>query len=227
MVNISLVNIFSSQVLKSKVCPSTILGPVKTLFYWPLVWKAKAILWPLRWNSPWVLVNSSKTLSENERELASWDGWRAELQRVFLPVPQLAGVATVKAHPRCLLHRVREEEANRKAGASVATQIMSRGHLPHLGFSQYSLDRSGRVESREHLRILNQREGIFVTVKIFEQSIQTPCGSYWRQAAREQLLRMGNEDMAKTRRQFTVIFFLSFFLSWAAKIALIYSGTYW
>lgn len=93
----------------------------------------------------------------------------------------------------------------------MATQIMSRGHLPHLGFSQYSLDRSGRVESREHLRILNQREGIFVTVKIFEQSIQTPCGSYWRQAAREQLLRMGNEDMAKTRRQFTVIFFLSFF----------------
>lgn len=50
------------------------------------------------------------------------------------------------------------------------------------------------------------------TVKIFEQSIQTPCGSYWRQAAREQLLRMGNEDMAKTRRQFTVIFFLCFFV---------------
>lgn len=40
------------------------------------------------------------------------------------------------------------------------------------------------------------------TVKIFEQSIQTPCGLYWRPAAREQLLRMGNEEMAKTRKQF-------------------------
>lgn len=44
------------------------------------------------------------------------------------------------------------------------------------------------------------------TVKIFEQSIQTPCGLYWRQAAREQLLRMGNEEMAKTRRQFSGFF---------------------
>lgn len=44
------------------------------------------------------------------------------------------------------------------------------------------------------------------TVKIFEQSIQTPCGLYWRQAAREQLLRMGNEEMAKTLRQFSGFF---------------------
>lgn len=48
------------------------------------------------------------------------------------------------------------------------------------------------------------------TVKIFEQSIQTPCGSYRRQAAREQLLRMGNEEMATTPRQFTVFFLLFF-----------------
>lgn len=44
------------------------------------------------------------------------------------------------------------------------------------------------------------------TVKIFEQSIQTPCGLYWRQATREQLLRMGNEVMAKTCRQFSGFF---------------------
>lgn len=61
------------------------------------------------------------------------------------------------------------------------------------------------------------------TVKIFEQSIQTPCGLYWRQAAREQLLRMGNEEMAKTCRQFSRG---GGGLSLAAKMALIYSGTY-
>lgn len=95
-------------------------------------------------------------------------------------------------------------------------QIMSRGHLPCLSFSQYSLDLEGLNPligdvslffHREHLRILNQGEES--TVKIFEQSIQTPCGLYWRQVAREQLLRMGNEDMAKTRRQFN--FFFPFF----------------
>lgn len=56
------------------------------------------------------------------------------------------------------------------------------------------------------------------TEKIFEQSIQTPCGLYWRQAAREQLLRMGNEETPAVHW---------FFLSWAAKMALIYWGTYW
>lgn len=55
------------------------------------------------------------------------------------------------------------------------------------------------------LHIQNEREKES-TVKIFEQSIQTPCGLYWRQAAREQLLRMGNEEMAKTRRQFSGFF---------------------
>lgn len=54
-------------------------------------------------------------------------------------------------------------------------------------------------------------------VKIFEQSIQTPCGLYRRQTASEQLSRMGDEDMAKMHREF---FFLSW--SWAAKMALIY-----
>lgn len=54
------------------------------------------------------------------------------------------------------------------------------------------------------------------TVKIFEQSIQTPCGLYWRQATREQLLRMGNEEMAKSCRRFSegcfFVFFVFFFV---------------
>lgn len=56
------------------------------------------------------------------------------------------------------------------------------------------------------LHIQNEREES--TVKIFEQSIQTPCGLYRRQAAREQLLRMGNEEMAETRRRFSGVFFV-------------------
>lgn len=43
------------------------------------------------------------------------------------------------------------------------------------------------------------------TVKIFEQSIQTPCGLYWRQAAREQLLRMGNEETQAVQWGFFVM----------------------
>lgn len=56
-----------------------------------------------------------------------------------------------------------------------------------------------------------EREKKTSTVKIFEQSIQTPCGLYWRQATREQLLRMGNEEMAKSCRRFSEGCFFSFF----------------
>ncbi len=64
----------------------------------------------------------------------------------------------------------------------------------------YSKQEREKERGRERER---ERES---TVKIFEQSIQTPSGLYWRQAAREQLLRMGDEEMAKTRRQFSGFF---------------------
>lgn len=229
---------FSLVVLKFTVCPSTIFKPVKTLFYWPLAWKAKDISRPLWWNSPWVLVNSNKRL-EPKWAWVSQLRWLVSRTPESLPSSTAAPWCSNSQEPSPLItpqwERKKQLIANRNAGASVGTQIMSRGHLPCLGFSQCSLD-PGELSPvigdvplffhSEHLRILNQRERES-TVKIFEQSIQTPCGSYWRQAAREQLLRMGNEDMAETRRQFTVIFFPLFFLSWAAKMALIYSGTYW
>lgn len=70
-----------------------------------------------------------------------------------------------------------------------------------------------RLPSCKHKKETGNKES---TVKIFEQSIQTPCGLQGEQTAREQLLRMGDEEMAKTPRQFTG------FLSWPANVALIY-----
>lgn len=43
-------------------------------------------------------------------------------------------------------------------------------------------------------------------MKIFEQYIQTPCELYWRQAAREQLLRMGDEEMARASQAVQWVF---------------------
>lgn len=62
-----------------------------------------------------------------------------------------------------------------------------------------------------------ERKGEESTVKIFEQSIQTPCGLYWRQPTREQLLRMANEEDGEDSEAvqlgaFLFFFFFSFFL---------------
>lgn len=149
MVNVSLVfkntmNIFSLVVLKFSVCSSTILGPGKTLFYWPLVWKAKAILWPLWWNSPWVLVSSNKRLEPK------W-AWVSELRWLVSRTPEGLPSSTAARWyrngqgPSPLFTPQWEKKkkliANRNAGASVGTQIMSCGHLP--GFSQCSLEPGG------------------------------------------------------------------------------------
>lgn len=98
---------------------------------------------------------------------------------------------------------------------------MSSYQPPCLGHSQCSLEPrwwAGELNALSqvvlHCSAEREKKNAFIlqmrekesTVKIFEQSIQTPCGLYWRQAAREQLLRMGDEEMAKTRRQFSGFF---------------------
>lgn len=108
---------------------------------------------------------------------------------------------------------------NRNTGASMGREIMSYYQPPCLGHSQCSLEPGWwagelnalsqvvhRSSTENTAFIFKTREGKKSTVKIFEQSIQTPCGLYWRQATREQLLRMGNEEMAKTCRQFSGFF---------------------
>ena len=115
---------------------------------------------------------------------------------------------------------------NRNTEASMGREIMSiyqpsclpASLPPCLGHSQCSLEPgwwAGELNALSQVvphSSIEKPAFIFKTrekesaVKIFEQSIQTPCGLYWRQATREQLLRMGNEEMAKTRRQFSGFF---------------------
>lgn len=133
---------------------------------------AKAISRPLWWNSPWALVNSNKRF-EPKWAWVSQFRWLVSRTPESLPSSTAAPWRSNGQEPSPLItpqwERKKKLIANRNAGASVGTQIMSRGHLPRLGFSQRSLDPGGLSPvigdvplffHSEHLRILNQREGI-------------------------------------------------------------------
>lgn len=118
---------------------------------------------------------------------------------------------------------IRKEEAHHKQEyrgqhGQGDNELLSASLPPCLGHSQcslgpgwwagelYALSQVVFCSSTEETAFIFKTREKESTVKIFEQSIQTPCGLYRRQAAREQLLRMGNEEMAKTRRQFSGFF---------------------